>query len=99
MQESNLITIKQLPIIEQTLEGISKSIDLEIKKAKELAKMKVDEAKCVGCKKCISELGCPAITFNASEKKALIEKSLCTGCTLCSQVCPVNAIVSEGGGK
>jgi len=63
------------------------------------AKMNVDEAKCVGCKKCIIELGCPAITFNASEKKALIEKSLCTGCTLCSQVCPVNAIVSEGGGK
>lgn len=37
MQSSKeLITLKQLPIIEQALEEISKSIDLEIKKAKEL---------------------------------------------------------------
>ena len=63
------------------------------------AKMLVDDSKCIGCKKCISELGCPAITFSKDTKKALIEKSLCTGCTLCSQVCPVKAIVSEGGDK
>jgi indolepyruvate ferredoxin oxidoreductase alpha subunit len=63
------------------------------------AKMLVDDSKCIGCKKCISELGCPAITFSTDTKKALIEKSLCTGCTLCSQVCPVKAIVSEGGDK
>ena len=35
-KQRQLITLKQLPIIEQALEEISKSIDLEIKKAKEL---------------------------------------------------------------
>ena len=46
--------------------------------------------KCINCKKCINELGCPAITVN--EGKVVIEPSLCTGCGLCVQVCPVGAI-------
>lgn len=46
--------------------------------------------KCVGCKKCIKELGCPAIVID--DKKVTIEKSLCFGCGLCAQVCPVGAI-------
>lgn len=54
-------------------------------------KMKVDNDKCRGCKLCINELGCPAIIFK--DKKAIIEPSMCYGCTLCSQVCPFNAIV------
>lgn len=50
----------------------------------------VDEEKCIGCKKCIRELGCPAIIYR--ENKAYIEPSLCYGCSICSQVCPVGAI-------
>lgn len=46
--------------------------------------------KCIMCKKCIREVGCPAIGIN--EGKVVIEPSLCYGCTLCSQVCPVGAI-------
>ncbi|MDD2648253.1 MAG: indolepyruvate ferredoxin oxidoreductase subunit alpha [Eubacteriales bacterium] len=45
---------------------------------------------CIGCRKCISELGCPAISV--SDGKALISAGLCTGCGLCAQVCPVKAI-------
>ena len=60
-------------------------------------KMVVEDSKCIGCKKCITELGCPALTFNTSTKKAFIEASLCTGCTLCSQVCPVKAIGVKDG--
>lgn len=63
------------------------------------AKMTVDETKCIGCRKCISELGCPALVFKADKKKAFIESSLCTGCTLCAQVCPVKAISAEGGAE
>ncbi len=62
-------------------------------------KMEVDNDRCIGCRKCIMELGCPALTFNGRERKALIDHSLCTGCTLCSQVCPVNAIIPQGGKK
>ena len=48
---------------------------------------------CIGCKKCINELGCPAI--HIEDKKAVIDEALCTGCNLCSQVCPTECI--KGG--
>lgn len=53
----------------------------------------IDDDKCVQCKKCIRTLGCPGIVLNNG--KVQIEQSLCTGCGLCSQVCPTKAI---GGG-
>ncbi len=46
--------------------------------------------KCIGCNKCINETGCPALSIN--EGRVEIDQSLCTGCTLCAQVCPMNAI-------
>ncbi len=57
----------------------------------------VDTNKCIGCRKCINELGCPALSvsqaMNTKGKQLVeIDKSLCTGCSLCSQVCPVGAI-------
>ena len=48
---------------------------------------------CVNCKKCIRELGCPAIVLENG--KPTIERSLCTGCSLCTQVCPCGAISPE----
>lgn len=48
---------------------------------------------CIGCKKCIKELGCPAVVLNSG--KVEIEPSLCFGCGICAQVCPVSAI--KGG--
>ncbi|MEM1484319.1 indolepyruvate ferredoxin oxidoreductase subunit alpha [Oscillospiraceae bacterium PP1C4] len=55
----------------------------------------VDHEKCTGCRKCINQLGCPAIA--CSDKKVKIEESLCFGCSLCSQLCPAKAI--KIGGK
>ena len=57
----------------------------------------VDTGKCIGCRKCINELGCPALSVSLTEnekgkKLVEIDKSLCTGCGLCSQVCPTKAI-------
>ena len=58
-------------------------------------RVKVDAAACIGCRKCIRELGCPALLFENG--KALIDTAQCTGCGLCSQICPVQAIQPEGG--
>lgn len=50
----------------------------------------VDGERCIGCKKCIRELGCPALVFEGG--KAAVEPSLCFGCSICAQVCPCDAI-------
>lgn len=56
---------------------------------KPIGKMGVSD-KCIGCKKCIKEIGCPALV--ASGKNVFIDKGLCTGCGLCTYICPVDAI-------
>ena len=57
----------------------------------------VDPEKCIACGKCIRELGCPALILDADGRKAKIDPSQCTGCTLCEQICPIGAI--SGGTK
>lgn len=63
---------------------------------------------CTGCKKCITEIGCPAVGFSpelagarsGERGQAFIDQTLCNGCGLCTQVCPFKAIgfpASEGG--
>ena len=55
---------------------------------------------CTGCKKCITEIGCPAIGFDADARgprskergQAFVDASLCNGCGLCTQVCPFDAL-------
>ena len=55
--------------------------------------LKVEEDKCIGCQKCIREIGCPALSIKQTgSKKVQIDSSLCTGCKLCSGLCPVSAI-------
>lgn len=52
--------------------------------------LQVDADKCTGCKRCIRELGCPAMAVENG--KVVIEPSMCYGCTICAQVCPFDAI-------
>ena len=39
--------------------------------------------------------GCPAISYNKENKKAIIDKNQCLGCEVCAQVCPKEAIIKE----
>lgn len=54
----------------------------------------VDAEACIGCRLCM-KTGCPALSFDADEKKALIDPAQCVGCEVCLQVCPVGAITKE----
>lgn len=60
-------------------------------------RMRVDHDKCIACHNCL-RVGCPAILKSEAlyEKnnrpKTMIDPLLCTGCTVCMQVCPANAI-------
>jgi len=49
---------------------------------------------CCGCTVC-TKLGCPAILWDAENKKASIDETLCTGCTLCQNVCRFGAILQR----
>lgn len=50
----------------------------------------VNTDKCIDCRKCIKEIGCPGLVV--MDNKVSVDTSLCNGCGLCSQVCPVSAI-------
>lgn len=47
-------------------------------------------AACINCRKCIREIGCPALI--TVDGQVTIDANLCTGCGLCGQICPVHAI-------
>lgn len=66
-------------------------------------RMQVDLEKCVACGSCF-RVGCPAILKSDviyptnNKPKSSIDPLLCTGCTVCTQVCPTQAIapIEEG---
>ncbi|MBW1892271.1 MAG: indolepyruvate ferredoxin oxidoreductase subunit alpha [Deltaproteobacteria bacterium] len=51
--------------------------------------------KCKNHRDCINELACPAFFIDNSQVK--INESLCTGCSICAQICPEKAIVPVKG--
>ena len=52
--------------------------------------LSINRDKCVGCESCM-KIGCPAISMK--DGKATIDNTLCVGCNVCSQLCPVKAFV------
>ena len=49
----------------------------------------IDLEQCISCKLCITKLGCPAIYI---DNEAITISPQCSGCGLCAQVCPLDAI-------
>jgi indolepyruvate ferredoxin oxidoreductase, alpha subunit len=54
--------------------------------------VRVNRDICNGCKICINDFGCPAISFDKSRKKVSIDPGICLGCGLCVDVCKRGAI-------
>ncbi|MBI5052195.1 MAG: 4Fe-4S binding protein, partial [Chloroflexi bacterium] len=56
----------------------------------------IDESLCTKCDACF-KVWCPAIT-RTPLGFPIIDGNDCTACTVCAQVCPVDAIGAVGGG-
>lgn len=67
---------------------------------KPAAPIQVNAETCTGCKRCITQIGCPGLGFDvaaagpksANRGQAFVDTSLCNGCGLCAQLCPVGAL-------
>lgn len=78
---------------------------VQLVKPKESASVNTDT--CTGCKKCITEIGCPGLGFDQPRKgakskdrgQAFVDASLCNGCGLCVQVCPFKALELPGNAE
>jgi indolepyruvate ferredoxin oxidoreductase alpha subunit len=56
---------------------------------------RVEAEKCTGCLLCVRTLSCPAMSVEAG--KIVLDQATCTGCGMCAQVCPSDAVVQGGG--
>lgn len=60
-----------------------------LKTVKHKPALKVNTDKCKSCKMCL-KIGCPAISIR--DGKAMIEKTQCVGCGICTEMCKFDAI-------
>jgi len=69
---------------------------MKLKYLKNVASIKVDTEKCIGCGICFDV--CPHDVFKIENKKALItDKDACMECGACKMNCPVDAISVNSG--
>jgi len=47
---------------------------------------------CAACGICFQDFECPAISPDSKSGVAIIDQNICSGCGLCAQVCPQEAI-------
>jgi indolepyruvate ferredoxin oxidoreductase alpha subunit len=81
--EPTVIITKWPCILKKFSEEDKKDYDLSYKKCR------IDQEKCKKCKTCV-RTGCPAIHAGSIIE---IDEVMCTGCSVCFQVCPFEAIV------
>jgi indolepyruvate ferredoxin oxidoreductase alpha subunit len=51
----------------------------------------INQDKCKNHRICVNKLACPAMYL--VDEQVAINKNLCTGCTVCAQICPEHAIL------
>jgi len=72
------------------------------KKGKKTFDVKVNEDLCLGdacgCNRlCTRIFRCPALTWDRTKKKAVVDEVICAGCGVCASICPQQAIMKSQG--
>jgi indolepyruvate ferredoxin oxidoreductase alpha subunit len=83
--EPTVIITRWPCILKRFSEQDREEFDLSLKKCV------VNKEKCKNCKACV-KTGCPAVKNGETVE---IDNGACTGCTICQQVCPFDAIVQN----
>jgi indolepyruvate ferredoxin oxidoreductase alpha subunit len=70
------------------------------KSEKLLYKVRVDQEKCIGdacgCNQlCTRVFKCPGLHWDTHKEKSGIDEAICTGCGVCADICPQEAILKE----
>jgi len=70
------------------------------KHQKRLYRVAVEEERCLGetcgCNRlCTRVFKCPGLMWDKQTGKACIDEAICTGCGVCSEICPASAIRKE----
>lgn len=51
---------------------------------------------CTGCRHCLDDFECPALSLDEATEQVVIDGVRCVGCGVCSHVCPAGAIEARG---
>lgn len=62
-----------------------------------MAKVKVDNEKCIGCQICILTCPEPMVIKLDKSRKVVIDATKCKECYLCVQACPKKALAPDEG--
>lgn len=88
MKETEAAVLEELAVEEPSV-IISRRPCALLKYVKHKPALNVDKDKCRSCKMCL-KIGCPAISIK--DGKAEIDKTLCVGCGICTEMCRFDAI-------
>ncbi|MCI7803777.1 MAG: indolepyruvate ferredoxin oxidoreductase subunit alpha [Oscillospiraceae bacterium] len=88
MKETEAAILEELAMEEPSV-IISRRPCALLKYVKHKPALNVDRDKCRSCKMCL-KIGCPAISIK--DGKAEIDKTLCVGCGICTEMCRFEAI-------
>ncbi len=91
MKETEQAVLEELAAEEPSV-IISRRPCALLKYVKHKPPLSVDKDKCRGCKMCL-KIGCPAVSVKNG--KAEIDRTLCVGCGICTEMCKFDAI-TEG---
>jgi indolepyruvate ferredoxin oxidoreductase, alpha subunit len=68
-------------------------LDREARQSQTVYEMCVSD--CVGCRHCLENFECPALTLDEASDQVTIDGVRCVGCGVCVHVCPAGAIAAR----